>query len=290
MEESKNINEPFFETKLEESKQGKISNLSYDIRPVNISSLTEKNLKRKKSKLRSFKSVRMTNSFKALEDTNFLGVLFQRVFIFSYIYEFFKNLFTFCGCFKSEEVKKSNDDEDDVIIVKRKDNFNPNILETGIVREICEIDVESGAVRIDVEDIEDDDIKDEDFIKFCNKSSFISSRYAKIFRLFETLGKFSEIIFLVIFPIDLVIKISEPILITVLCFCTPLMLIQVTCDFSKLEDKYSSLFSKFKKLSSSKDDDRVEKYNKLVTSFRNNWVYSDFVRHIDVDTETQYYA
>ena len=235
-----------------------------------------------KYKLKAF---RMNRSYKSLIDTSFIIIFFQRVFIFIHFFNFIYNCFNCFNCFNKDEVNKTDDDEKDIIILKHQKNINS-------ISIPISNDIESNILDIpdSILDIEDNDIKDEEFIFICNKSSLLSSRYAIVFRLCDTLGKCADIVSVIFLPLGKILNIPENSIIIILCFCVPTIMLQFFCDFGKLEDKYSALYSKFKKLSSFKDENRVDKYNKLVFSFRNNWVYSDFVRHVDVDYETQYDA
>ena len=235
-------------------------------------------------KLKKCKAVRFRRSFKHLEDTKFLSVFFQRVFILTWICKRFSNCMEYLF---PKDVTKSDEDDEDIIIIKKQPELTPDMIRNQDNEE-KEIDIESGAQLGDLDDVERNDISDTDFSEICQQSSVISRRYARTFKFFDIMGKFADVMSIAFLPLGQGFLIPNEVIITILSFCVPLILLQFACDFGKLEDKYSVLYSRFAKLSKSKDVDRVEKYNKLVVSFRNNWVFSDFIRNVDVDYETQY--
>uniref|UniRef100_A0A6C0BCW8 Uncharacterized protein n=1 Tax=viral metagenome TaxID=1070528 RepID=A0A6C0BCW8_9ZZZZ len=235
--------------------------------------------------LKRFTKIRLETSFKKLKQKSFLQIFFGRAFIIISIIKLIRYIF---NCCKSKDVEKSGDDE--IIIIKHKDLLKKDMLKKDYspVNIIETKDSHFETPIGDIDDIEKGEITDQDFNNICNHSSLISYRYANIFRFFDLLCKLADVTSLIFLPVATKIGIHSVGLIVILVVCVPLIMLQFMCEFGKLEDKYSNLYYKFKKLSSNKDDDRIDKYNDLVNKFRNNWVFSDFIRKVDVDFETQY--
>jgi len=226
--------------------------------------------------LKRCKALIMDSSFNKLQNTTFMDVFFQRVFITYY----FKVLF---NCilpdrFKFDLTIKKSEDEDDIIIIKKGTPLH----ESMITRQNSE-------PRFgDIIDIETSDLTNEEFKRICLSSANISRNYTKVFKYFENLCKLADTVGVVLIPVSSNIKLGILTVYILLSICIPLIMLQFSCDFSKLEDKYSYLFSKFLILSKSTDDDRVEKYTQLVHNFRNSWVFSEFVKEGKVDYESQF--
>lgn len=266
-------------------------------------------------------SVKFRENYHKIKHTSSFRIIFQRFFLVRWVTLLYNYLYPNETIFKSDddviiitkrkhlteksmkaeiqkyknfEENKGNKEENkeknkEIEEEKNKENKEEKIEENKEKLKSSELDIESGADFGDIDDLDDfQNVTDEEFIKSCRTASKICLRYSKIFRVFEVFCKISEAIFVGFLPLSNFLFIHEHIIVIIICVCGPFFIFRFTCEFSKLEDKYAALCSRFWKLSESKSDDRYEKYNKLVRSFRNNWVYSDFIKYNIVDYETQY--
>lgn len=135
-------------------------------------------------------------------------------------------------------------------------------------------DIESGNIMSVVE-IEDENISELEFRRTCYESSNICASYAKIFLFFEFISKAADLCAVIFLPIAIEIGISVDVVIILVCIFIPVILMQVLCDWGKLTEKYSELVYHFYVLASSKDDDKIIQYEKLVGQFRSKWLYCD---------------
>lgn len=262
---------------------------SSENKELNSSDLPERKI------YKSMNSFRFRQDYHKMKHTSSFRIFFQRFTVLNFI---IKNLYCL---FFSKDIYKSDDDV--IVIVKKpkmnekkfkdelsKYNLDKNLLTPTINSSSNnKLDIESGADIGDIDDIEEMDVvNDDEFIKFCYQASKICWRYASTFRIFEIVCRISEAICIVFLPLSNFLYIHEHAIVIIICLCGPFIILSFTCEFSKLEDKYAALSSRFRKLTKTKTDDKFEKYNILVKSFRNNWVFSDFIRYNEIDYETQY--
>lgn len=198
-------------------------------------------------------SARFRRSLSDLYEISRSQIIFQRFSKFKYL-----------GIlFKKSTLNKSGDNEDDQIVLR-------HMPEIGINYEATEI--------INIGDIENlTNVSDNEFKKACDDASIKCHKYAKFFLIAELFSKFCELFLVVIIPLYSVLKFTQDEILIFLILLIPILLIQVSCDWSKLLEKYSRLCYEFHMLSASKSETRLEEFNKLVFTFRSDFIYADMI-------------
>lgn len=212
-------------------------------------------------KINSIKFRRISEEF---NNTKTLNVIFQRV----------KRIIGLLINCKSRTIQKSGgEDETDIINIDRKSSFR----DIDFKNIFSNNDIEAGAV-IDLNSLEDiSEITDSEFRTACQDASQTSHNFAKGFLLFEFLTKICDIILICVLPLYETLNLNRVEVISFLSFCSPIILLQVLCDWGNLSEKYQRLSCDFSDLSNSKADDRVDQYQKLVKSFKSDFIYADMI-------------
>lgn len=200
--------------------------------------------------LEKIKSVRFHKSLSELENTKSSNIIFQRINKINY----FKFL---CNSKKT----KGGDDED-IIIIKHMPNLD---------------DIEAGNV-FDIDEIENsEELTDKEFRTACLTACHVCHKYARFFLLAELLTKFADLFIFAVVPLYHILDFNYVDIIIFLSIFVPIIVMQILCDWGKLLEKYARLYIEFKRLRNNKDEDRVDKFQDLVNSFKGSWIYSDMI-------------
>lgn len=127
------------------------------------------------------------------------------------------------------------------------------------------------------------ELSDKDFKELCIQSAMLCNRYIRIFTFLENLSKLSDIGCVSFLPLYKGIGLDRSTIIALVVIFFTIIFLQIICDWSKLVEKYSKIKFDFLKLCMSKNDDRVDEYERLVISFRSSCLYSDTVSSVTLD-------
>lgn len=200
------------------------------------------------------KSARFHKSLNELKNVTHVKIIFQRTNKLKY----FKALFRCPN-------KSKGSDEDDLINFRRMPEIH------------FYSDEETGAA-FDIDEIENEkEITDKEFKDACVDACHVCHRYARFFLASELFTKFSDMFMFCVIPLYSLLHFTFEDVIIFLCIFLPIVLMQVICDWGKLLEKYSRLYIEFNKLRNSKDENRIDKFQDLVNSFKGSWIYSDML-------------
>lgn len=221
--------------------------------------------------LKKIKSVNFMKSSHEFDNTSSFSIIFQRFYKFKIMFSLCCVCNIFSLCFGTN-IKKGGDDNLDVIEIERKPHFL-------VFNEIFDNnDPESGSFIDDLNKLDNViEITDVDFRNACEKASLSCNRFAKIFITGELFTKFCDVFLICMLSLFHDFSISKSGIIAILTICVPIIVLQVVFDWGKLSEKYQRLSCEFSDLANSKADDRVDKYQKYVNTFKSGFVYTDMI-------------
>lgn len=137
---------------------------------------------------------------------------------------------------------------------------------------------------LEIQDIEaGTELSDKDFKELCIQSAMLCNRYIRIFTFLENLSKLSDIGCVSFLPLYEGIGLDRSTIIALVVIFFTIIFLQIICDWGKLVEKYSKIKFDFLKLCMSKNEDRVDEYERLVISFRSSCLYSDRASSVILD-------
>lgn len=197
------------------------------------------------------RTVKFRRSLSDLKTVKSSSIIFQRMNKLRY----FKFLFT------RKNIKSG---EEDVIVIRHMPPLELDDIKAGGVFDIDEIE---NAIEI----------TDKEFKEECINACHVCHRYARIFLIAELITKFADMFMFIVIPLYSLFEWSTVEIIIFLSILFPIVLLQIMCDWGKLLEKYARLYIEFKKLCNNKNHDRIEKFQELVDSFKESWIYSDMM-------------